>query len=201
MGLLKGSLSLSRYQVQGSLPSGFWQWAGQQISKNIFMDIEGTTEAKSLGWVGPLDYFDTSFAYESYNLNPYLVLGIRLDKRALSARLLNKYHRLEMARARAENPEFRLGKPEREMLKEKVRLSLMLRIPLQTTFWEMCWNTQTNEVWFATCNRAQLELSQELFNHTFAPLILLPRAPFLLAGDLLPKEQRAALEQLNPLGI
>lgn len=200
MGLLKGTTSLSRFQVNGELPANFWEWLKRGIMSNIFMDIEGAAEERSHGWVSIHDYFDTTFNYDTYNLNPYLLLGIRQDKRTVGASLLRKYHRLELQKAKSANPEVKISKPDREILKEKAKLSLLTRIPPQTTTWEMCWNTRNGELWFTTTNKQLLELSQELFNKSFAPLVLIPQIPFVLAGNLLPVERKSVLEYLHPLG-
>ncbi len=199
MGLLKGAVALSRFNVQGALPNNFWEWAGRQIAANAFMDIESAYEENSCGWVSAHDYFDTAFAYEVYNLNPYLVLGVRQDKRTLGAAVLRKYHRLELAKAREANPQAKLGKAERELLKEKARLGLLKRVPPQTYAWEMCWNTRSQQLWFTSANKAQLEQSQELFSRTFAPLTLGAQIPFVLAKSLLSSQQAQALEFLAPL--
>jgi hypothetical protein len=199
MGLLKGSLTASRYLVRGNMPDNFWPWLNLKISQNIFLDIEGAAQERSLGWVSAHDYFDTAFAYESYNLNPYVVLGIRLDRRHITATLVRKYHRLEIARAKSVNPEARISKAERENLKEKARLQLLTRIPPQTSFWEMCWNTQSGQLWFITGSRPHLLLSEELFAHSFAPLQLEPVIPYNLALSLSAAEQKDALQFLSPL--
>jgi hypothetical protein len=167
--------------------------------QNVFMDIEGSIADKSLGWVSAHDYFDVNFAFESYNLNPYVVLGLRQDKRTVSASLVRKYHRLEINRMRDSKPEVRLSRPEREMLKEKARLQLLGRIPPQTTVWEMCWHTQRGEVWFTTTNRALLDAGQELFQKSFSPLYLTPRLPWLMTVEMLPDP--AALAHLTPLSL
>ena len=199
MGLMKGSVSISRFKVEGNLPDNFWDWVNKKVTQNVFMDIEGVASEKSLGWVSAHDYFDVGFAFESYNLNPYLVLGIRQDKRTVNASLVRKYHRLEIIKARSLHPEVKLSKPDREMLKEKARLELLTRIPPQTRTWEMCWHTVKGELWFTTTSQATLELSRELFLKSFGPLTLTPRLPYLLADEFLPAEQKSALAHLTPL--
>ncbi|MDR1398095.1 MAG: recombination-associated protein RdgC [Desulfarculales bacterium] len=179
MSLLKGMVSLSRYKAEGNLPSDFWSWLNRQIIQNGFMDIEGSITDKSLGWVSVHDYFDVSFSFESYNLNPYVCLSLRQDKRTISAALVRKYHRLEINRMRESQPDVRLSKPDREMLKEKARLQLLNRIPPQTTTWELCWHTIRGEVWLTTGSRALLDAGQELFQKSFAPLRLIPLLPWM----------------------
>jgi DNA recombination-dependent growth factor C len=197
MSLLKGALGLSRYKVEGNLPSDFWSWLNHRILQNIFMDIENSAVSKSSGWVSAHDYFDVSFAFDTYNFNPYVVLGLRQDKRTVSSALVRKYHRLEINRRRKAQPEAILSKADREMLKENARLQLLARIPPQTTTWEMCWHTGRGEVWFTTASRSLLEVSLELFQKSFNPLFLTPRLPWLMAQEMLPNQD--GLSRLTPL--
>jgi hypothetical protein len=199
MSLLKGSLGLSRYKVEGELPSDFWSWLNRKILQNIFIDIESSTADKSSGWVSAHDYFDVGFAFETYNFNPYVVLGLRQDKRTVSAALVRKYHRLEINRQRKLQPEAVISKPDREMLKEKARLQLLARIPPQTATWEMCWHTGRGEVWLTTTSRSLLEVSLELFQKSFNPLFLTPRLPWLMAQEMLPEQ--SGLQRLSPLSL
>lgn len=201
MGLIKGSLSLSRYQVKGDTPPDFWDFVDRRIRANLFLDIEGSSEEQALGWVSVHDYLDTAFAYASYALDPYVVLGLRLDRRRVPAGLLKKYLRLEINKALALREGRGLSRTEREDLKEKVRLDLLRRIPPATQVFEVCWDTRRGEVWLGSAARAVRDLFEDLFRRTF-DLTPWPRIPYLLAGDLLgqgPWGQR--LEAARPLSL
>jgi DNA recombination-dependent growth factor C len=201
MGLIKGSLSLSRYQVKGDAPPDFWDFVDRRIRANLFLDIEGSTEEQAVGWVSAHDYLDVSFAYASYALAPYVVLGLRWDRRRVAAGLIKKYHRLEVQKALALRDGRGLSRPEREELKEKVHLDLLRRMPPTTQAFEVCWDTARGEVWLGSAARAVRDLFEDLFRRTF-DLQTWPRLPYLLAGDLLgqgPLGQR--LDAARPLSL
>lgn len=201
MGLIKGSLSLSRYTVKGEVPPDFWDFVDRRIRANLFMDIEGSTEEQSLGWVSAHDFLDTSFAYASYALDPYVVLGLRLDRRRVPGGVLKKYHRLEVQKALRSAEGRGLSRSEREDLKEKVRLDLLRRLPAATQVFEVCWDTAAGEVWLGSTGRAVRDLFEDIFRRTF-DLELWPRIPYLLAGDLLaPTPLGQRLEAARPLSL
>jgi DNA recombination-dependent growth factor C len=201
MGLIKGSLSLSRYLVKGDAPPDFWDFVDRRIRANLFLDIEDSTEEQAVGWVSAHDYFDTSFAYASYALDPYVVLCLRWDRRRVPAGLLKKYHTLEVRKALNAREGRGLSRADREDLKEKVRLDLLRRTPPATQVFEVCWDTQRGEVWLGSAGRAVRDVFEDLFRRTF-DLQPWPRIPYLLAGDLLgagPLSLR--LEAARPLSL
>jgi hypothetical protein len=53
MGLLKGSVTFSRYRLIGSLPDHFTDYFNEQIRKNAFNASWRTAEEKAVGWTIP----------------------------------------------------------------------------------------------------------------------------------------------------
>lgn len=201
MGLIRGSVSISRYAVKGDTPPDFWDFVDRRIRANLFLEIETTTDEQALGWVSAHDYLDTRFEYASYALDPYVVLGMRVDRRRVPASLLKKYHRLEVRKALALREGRGISRADREDLKEKVRLDLLGRIPPLTQVFEVCWDTHRGEVWLGSAAKAVREVFEDLFRRTFE-VHLWPRIPYLLAGDLLGKGPLAQrLEAAAPLSL
>lgn len=201
MGLIKGSATISRYLLRGDTPPDFWDFVDRRIRANLFMDIEGSTEEQGVGWVSVHDFFDTNFSFASYALDPYVVLGLRLDRRRVGGGLLKKYHRLEMQKALALRDGRGLSRADREELKEKVRLELLRRIPPSTQVFEVVWDTHRAEVWLGSASRAVRDIFEDLFRRTF-DLHPWPRIPYLLASDLLGQGPLGqGLEAARPLSL
>ncbi|MFH1057105.1 MAG: recombination-associated protein RdgC [Pseudomonadota bacterium] len=201
MGLFKGSASLSRYQVKGDAPPDFWDFVDRRIRANVFLDIEQSTDESAVGWVSAHDFMDTNFAYAAYALDPYIVLGMRVDQRKVSTSLVRKYLRIEVKKALDARDGRPLSRHDREELKEKVRLDLLRRIPPTTQVYEVCWDTSKAELWLGAAGRGVRDLLEDLFRRSF-DLALIPRLPYLVAGDLLgpgPLAQR--LEAARPLSL
>jgi len=194
MGIIKGSVTLSRYRVKGEPPSDFKDFIDSRIRKFAFREIENSSEEESIGWVSVHDYMDTSFAYAAYALDPFVALGLRIDKRQISGSLLKKYHRLELKKAHARGEGRKLSRMEREELKEKARLDLLTRIPPTTRSYELVWDTASGQVWLGASARSVREVAEDLFKRTFE-LDLVAIIPWHLAQDAAKAtEARQALE-------
>ncbi len=201
MGLLKGRASITRYTVGGEPPAGFWDFIDRRVKSNVFKDIENNTDEISVGWCAINDFLDTEFAFMAYALEPYVLLGLRVDQRKVPAALLKKYTRLELEKAQGYLEEGRkLGRVRREELRDKARLGLLARIPPETKLYEVIWDTARNELWLGGSSKKVLELFEEHFVKSFG-LDLTPRLPFLVARDLLAGSlDLARLEEARPWG-
>lgn len=195
MGLLKGAATLSRYKV-ACQAAGFWDFVDRRVRANVFVSIDDGTEEISVGWCSAHDALDTGLAYAAYRLEPYLLLGMRVDRRRVPGALLRKLHRQEVAKARALREGRPLSRAEREDLKEKVRLDLLRRTVPSTVLVEMIWNTSNGELWVATASRGLLDLFEGLFRRTF-DVVPVPRIPWLLAEELC-SGSLEALHNLRP---
>lgn len=201
MGLFRGSVTLTRYQVVGNLPSSLADFLDQRIRRFAFRSIEDGTEELAVGWVSVHDYLDTEFAYGGYHLDPYIVLGMRIDRRRLPAALVKKYHRLEIQKALASLPPGeKLGRSRREELKEKTRLDLLRRLPPATQAVDVCWDTNRRRLWLGSATGSVRELFEELFQRTFE-LTLRPLIPWLLARELVGPKGLEPLEAARPLAL
>jgi DNA recombination-dependent growth factor C len=200
MGIYKGNATLSRYRVRGDLPAGFADFADEQINRFVFRSIDNTTDELGVGWVSSLDYLDTNFAQAGYMLDPYIVLGLRIDKRAVSGALLKKYHRLEIKKAVAMREDHKISRSDREDLKEKARLDLLRRIPPATQAVDVCWDTAKAEVWLGSNSKKVREIFEDLFYRTFE-LKLEPVLPWFTALRLIKDEERFSLEKAAPLNL
>lgn len=202
MGLLKGSVTISRYKVQGSLPDDLSEFLDQRIKLNIFRDIEESAQESGFGWVSVHDFLDTDFAFASYLLEPYIVLGLRIDKRRVPAGLVRKYHRMEILKALAMRDSRGLSRAEREELKEKVRLTLLKRTPPQTQMLEVVWDLNKAQVWLTSTAKPAMETFESLFKRSFA-LNLIPCIPAILAQDMLAKNKTLSQAWLDarPLSL
>lgn len=198
MGIFRGSATITRYDVNGRRAEGFADFVDERIRTFAFRDIENTADELSVGWVSAADFMDTGFAYAAYALDPYVVLGLRVDRRRLPAGVLKKYHRLEMRKAKKLRDGQALSRAERETLKEKVKLELLTRIPPSTQVYDVVWDTARNQLWFGGAARGVLDLFEDFFRRCFNVEPLL-RIPYLTARDLLERpEQIERLEHAAP---
>ncbi len=200
MGLFKGSVTLSRYRLSGEPPSLEPRWLDRRVRAHAFRDIEDSREEMAAGWVSPHDFMDTRFARTPHLVEPYLLLGLRVDRRQVGAALLRKYHRLEMDKARAASEDGRLSRRQRELLKEKARQDLLRRLPPASRVFDVVWDTSRGEVWLGSATAWVREVFEDLFARSFqVGLALL--TPWDLARAAAGSDLRAALEEARPLSL
>ncbi len=198
MGLFKGSASISRYEATVSDRIGFWDFVDERVRMFAFRDIEDSADEVAVGWVSATDFMDTAFQYASYALDPYVVMGLRIDRRKLPAGVLQKYFRMAVAKAKAMREDGVISRAERETLKEKVKLDLLTRIPPGTQVFDVVWDTAKGTVWFGGASRSMLDIFEDYFRRCFQ-VELMPRLPYFMARSLLPGEENTQrLEHAAP---
>ena len=65
MGLLKGSVTFSRYRIAGALPDHFPEFFNERIRRYAFQTVWRTTDEKAAGWTSVENGLDTDFPYAS----------------------------------------------------------------------------------------------------------------------------------------
>ncbi len=184
MALIKGTVSLSRYRVLDALPDLSGEVVSERLEGTAFVDIEATAEEESLGWVEILNPLSTEFPEHSFNFGEMFILGMRLDTRRVSTKVVNRY--LAMAEAQAKKlSEKPLTGEQRRELKNKVRSDLLSRTPVSTDVYEVCWFFKREEIWLVGAGTKIRERFEDLWRRTFG-LGLLLKIPFLMARELLP---------------
>ncbi|MCB2188617.1 MAG: recombination-associated protein RdgC [Deltaproteobacteria bacterium] len=167
MGIINGSATITRYKIEGDLPPGFKDFIDERIRRFAFRDIEEGTEELAVGWTSAHDMLDTDFAFASYALDPFIMLGMRVDRRKVSAAALTKYTRIETAKVRDLREGRKPARAERLEIKERVRLVLLRGTRPASKLFEVCWDTARGEVWFGNASQANLDLFTDLFRRSF----------------------------------
>jgi len=197
MGLLTGSASFVRYAVEGELPTRFWDFVAERIAAFSFRDIDDTFDEYSIGWVSVENMFDSEFAFNSYRVGDYIVLGMRIDERKVTPAVLKKFCLKEEERIKKERQVPRLSRTHRQEIKENIQLQLIKKAVPIGTIYDLCWNlAESTLLFFSTSNKAQAVL-EEFFKETF-DLRLVLQIPYLTGEHLLAPNQRDALAALKP---
>ena len=69
---------------------------GHRVQMRRFVPIDGGAEPISFGWTGYTDVMDTSFTECSPDLGEYLLFALRVDKRNVSSKVVQKYFAVAM---------------------------------------------------------------------------------------------------------
>ena len=78
MGLLKGSVTFSRYRIVGALPDHFPEFFNERIRRYVFQTVWRTTDEKAAGWTSLENCLDTDFPYASYAQGRYMLFSPRI---------------------------------------------------------------------------------------------------------------------------
>lgn len=200
MGLIYGSGSFTRFQVDGALPENHLEVFRLQISRFAFQNIhEASDQERSAGWVNIMDMFDNRLPAMEYLKEPCIAMSWRVDTRKVPAKALKQYCReAEEKIKQAEELEF-LSKKRRQEIKEGVRIELIKRAIPRSQTYDMIWNLDTSVVIFGSISNNLCDEFAEFFLQCFG-LHLKTIFPYVLASLILKKEDinPALLDGLEP---
>jgi hypothetical protein len=203
MGILNNSVSISQFQVIGTLPpSDTAGWVGNALTKKAFRSIEQTSEELSTGWVQLDDFQESNFHDpHTFEHQHYFAFSLRRDQRKLPSALLRPYFHKAEESWLAQNPKFkRVPKAQREDLRDAVRSTLFAKsLPTPSVF-DVIWDTRNNLVTLSSLSSSVVDLFMEQFRQTFTELRLVPLHPMARAAQVIDKSLVSALKELNQSG-
>lgn len=166
MGLAKGTITFTRYRIEGTLPDNFSDFVDRQIKLFSFKETVAIRE-KSTGWTSLENVLDTDFEYANYRLGNYIVFSFRIDRAAIPAALL-KLKVLEAERQyMEEKKKEKIYKEERNNIKESVRQKLLEKLSPVPSFYDVCWCPSENWLVFGSLTEKVTVDFEELFKRAF----------------------------------
>lgn len=191
MGLLKGSVTFSRYRISGALPDHFPDFFNEQIRRNAFQTVWRTTDEMAAGWTSLENCLDTDFSYASYAQGRYMLFSLRIDRKSVAPSLL-RIRILEAEQKQlAESGQKKLYREQREAIRESVRLELLGKTMPVPSFHEICWSVPDRVLTFCCLSDKVAGELQELFRESFS-LSLSPYLPWDSDGAALHPQEAAA---------
>lgn len=192
--------SLRRYRIQGSLPAPASDEMAKRLTDRRFLPL-AAREERSHGWVTADNLLVTRFDADTLLRGEQVVLGLRMDRRRVNARLLRAQLDLEV-RARAQASEEagglrRVSRDERAELRQHLAEELMKQTSPSVDAFTVVMDTRRREVRLLTLSRRAHEALCALFSDTF-DASLLPLTPFQRGVELL-EELGDRPEALNAL--
>ena len=199
MPALSGSLTYARLFVEGELPADFRERFVEAIALRVMKPLEPEDDApERSGWCAMSDPFQLELDYEHVFYNSYVNLGFRTDRWVIPGPLLRAQVRDAQAEYLAKKGRERLGKREKEEIKEMVLRQLRKQTAPVTRTIDLSWSLDEGIVRFFSHSQRPILAMSDLFTKTFG-LKLVPEAPFTLASRLgLTDEQQAAWDALEP---
>jgi len=200
MGFLNASSSFTRFRITDDIPKELWGQIPEKLKQFGFKEIEDTADERGWGWVCFDDMLDPWWRAAPPEKGSYITFSLRLDTRRLSAAVIKKHLALalrdEEARNKDQGKKF-ISRARKTELKAQVKLKLMARtLPVPAEF-NVVWNMQTNDVYFASTQSKVVDLFTDYFTLTF-DLHLEELTPYSLALRLLGEEIQPRLDAVEP---
>jgi DNA recombination-dependent growth factor C len=148
-----------------------WEHGAQEVVKRLekkkFLPLEDAMEeTERWGWITPEHLFDTRFEIEKVFRDPYLVFGLRLDKRKVPANLVRALAKLEEQAARAATGK-PVGPAKRREIRERVTEDLMRKVLPSATSYGVVVSPNRGIVWFSNTGQRATEIFETHFEETF----------------------------------
>ena len=177
MGLYTGSISYTRYTIEGNCPDDIKKMALNKLNQFSFREIDPMSlKEKSTGWVSAENIASTFFEDLHFLKEPYMAFSMRIDTRripplAMKAALLMG----EIKYKKATGME-RLKKTDKDMIRDEAWQRLIKRALPSPAVYDVCWNMTTGSVLFFSNNAKTNDEFVEFFHRTF-DIKLLPLSP------------------------
>ncbi len=167
MSLLASATSITRYQVLEKLENPVTEKILSGLQQNRIPDIDEVDAALSSGWTSFQEPFSPDFEGASFVYGSYFLFSLRIDKKTIPFKLIQKYMAIEIAKKRQATGRDFVSKNEKQMIKEHVVNLLNLRIPATPNIYNVLWNYESSLVWLFTHLKGPNEVLETLFKTSF----------------------------------
>ena len=180
MGLLSASTSLTRYKVDGKLEDPILDTIAAGLKKNTISDIDDNPSEQAAGWASFQDPFNSNFDGSSFMIGTYIVFALRVDKKSVPAKMIQKHYAIASALRLKETGREFLTADEKRMVKDHVINMLNLKMPSTPNVYDVVWQYESGELWFFSNLKSANEALETLFIKSFG-VSLVRSIPYTMA--------------------
>lgn len=168
MGFLKGSATARRFQVQGQLEDGWKERAVESLARLAFREqMRSRAVEDNVGWT----HVDNPGAQPSdmgaWSIGQWVVLGVRLDRKVVPAKLLQIKQEAAIRQTMAEKGLERIGAVHKREIREAVKEELLGQALPLVRHVELVWDTVSGEVLIFSTSDRVVDMVVGLFRETF----------------------------------
>ena len=167
MAIISSAASITPYHIDGKLPDPILDTVAAGLKKNAIEEIDNDASDKAVGWACIADPFSTDFDRYPFLMGTHLVFSMRIDKKTIPAKVVQKHYTLEMQKKLTESGRDYLSNTEKKELKEHVVQVLNLRIPATPHVHDLIWNYEAGTLWFFSNLKGANEELETLFSRSF----------------------------------
>ena len=197
--IVSSSISFTRFRIIDPIPSELLTQIPDKLRQFAFRDIDDLPEMQAYGWVCFEDMLDSEWRTAPPHKGAYLLFSLRLDTRRIPAAVIKKHLTLalkaEKEKMQEQGKKF-ISRERKKELKEQVLLRLRQRFLPTPAEFNVVWEPDRNEVWFASTQGKMIDLFMEAFLNTF-DLHLEQIEPYSLAEGLLDDVEMSRLDRIE----
>ncbi len=176
MGLISSTHSISRYHIDGKFESSAAEEVRNSLITYSIPKLESEFDAISAGWTPFESPYNPDFDKFSFQFGTYFLFSLRVDKKSIPIRLIQKYMAIEIEKKMEKSGRQFISKNEKKEIKEMVMDLLMHKIPAIPSVYEILWNYEEQNLYLFSTQKAANELFETIFFKSFKlkPVRLFP---------------------------
>ncbi len=201
VGAISGSITISRFFVQGELPARYQDRFLKSIRLRAMQPLTADCEEEErVGWCVPGDALDLDLSAQKLFSETAVTLGFRVDKWSIPRALFNAHFNEAKTLKLAQTGREKLTKREKDELKFRITRKLKRKLIPTTRHSDVVWLVDSGVLWFWNRSaRAKEDLTQ-LFEQTFS-LTLHEASPFIVARELVPAPRLEGASQIEQSSV
>lgn len=176
MALISSSHSISRYHIDGEIEGSILEEVRDGLTKHSIPKIENEYDEISAGWTPVESPYNPDFEKFSFQFGTYFLFSLRIDKKSIPGKLIQKYMTLEINKKLEESGRDFVSKNEKSEIKDMVMDILMHKIPSIPNIYDVLWDYESKNLYFYTTQKAANEFFETIFLKSFnlKPIRLFP---------------------------
>ena len=176
MSIISSTHSITRYHIDGKIEGSINEEVLNGLIKYSIPKIESEYDEITAGWVPLESPYNPDFKKFSFSFGTYFVFSLRIDKKSISAKLIQKYMALEIQKKMEKSGRDFISKNEKSEIKELVTDILMHKMPAIPNLYDVLWDYEQKNIYFYTTQKAATEFFETIFLKSFQlkPIRLFP---------------------------
>ena len=176
MGLISSTHSITRYAVDGNIEGSINEVVREGLIKYSIPKIESEYDEITAGWTPLESPYNPNFEQFSFTFGTYFVFSLRIDKKSIPGKLIQKYMAIEIDKKLKNSGRDFISKNEKSEIKELVTDILMHKIPAIPNLYDVLWDYEQKNIYLYTTQKAANEFFETIFLKSFKlkPIRLFP---------------------------
>jgi hypothetical protein len=167
MGLLSSSASMVRYIVKGKIKEPVLNSISRGLHRHRIAEIDNNPQDKIVGWTAYKNPYIADFSGSSFSYDPYILFSLRVDKKSIPSKIIQKQFMSEITRRLATGAKQYISRHEKKEIRDQIIVSLNMKIPATPNIYDIVWLPEASRLWFFSTLKSANEELESLFLKSF----------------------------------